>query len=212
MAARPRLLLFDLDGVLAQYDRQVRCALLAQAAGTDAGRVHEALFGDAQLELRSDRGDFDLHELLQALGEHGGWSLSPAQFLQARREATSVNAEMLALCESLAGEAELAMFTNNGRWLVEHAGAIIPELVPVFGARMVCAGQLRACKPERAAYAACLERLGARAAETLLVDDRADNVEGARAAGLQALLFENVATLRAQLREQGFLRGYGHES
>lgn len=212
MSLRPRLLLFDLDGVLVQYDRDVRCAQLAQAAGTDATSMHAALFGEPQLELRSDRGEFDLHQLLEALREHGGWSLTPAQFLQARRRATRVDAEMLALCGALEGEAGLAMFTNNGRWLVEHAGEIIPELLPVFGGRMVCAGQLRVCKPEPAAYAACLERLDARPAEALLVDDRADNVEGARAAGLRALLFKDVATLRAQLREQGFLRGDGHET
>ena len=210
MPARPRLLLFDLDGVLAQYDRQARCALLAQAAGTDSERMHEALFGEPQLELRSDLGEFDLHGLLEALRGHGGWSLTPAQFLQARRQATRVCDEMLALCAALAAEAELAMFTNNGRWLVEHADEVIPELLPVFGERMVCAGQLRVCKPEPRAYAACLERLGAQAADTLFVDDRADNVEGARIAGLQALLFEDVATLRAQLRGQGFLSGGGH--
>ena len=209
MQARPSLLLFDLDGVLAQYDRLARCALLAQAAGTDVGSMHEALFGQAQLELRSDLGEFDLHGLLEALRGHGGWSLTPEQFLQARRQATRVCADMLALCQALSAEAELAMFTNNGRWLAEHAGAIVPELVPVFGERMVCAGQLGVCKPEPRAYAACLDRLGARAADTLFVDDRADNVEGARSAGLRALLFEDVATLRAQLRGQGFLSGGG---
>jgi 2-haloacid dehalogenase len=53
--------------------------------------------------------------------------------------------------------------------------------------------------------------LGVHAGDTLFIDDRADNVEGARSAGLRALLFENVATLRAQLRDHGFLGGASHE-
>ena len=212
MSARPRLLLFDLDGVLAQYDRQARCALLAQAAGTDSASMHEALFGDAQLELRSDLGEFDLQGLLDALHPHGGGYIRPADFLEARRLATRIEADMLALCQAAAGEAQLAMFTNNGRWLAEHADVIVPELLPLFGARMVCAGHLRRCKPEPEAFLACLQRLDAQAADTLFVDDRADNVEGARAAGLRALLFENIPTLRAQLRHHGFLGGAGHEN
>jgi putative hydrolase of the HAD superfamily len=212
MSARPRLLLFDLDGVLAQYDRHARCAYLAQAAGTDADSMHEALFGEAQLELRSDQGEFDLQGLLDALHAHRGWKISPGDFLQARRRATRVEAEMLALCAAAAEEAELAMFTNNGRWLAEHAGAIVPELLPLFAGRMVCAGHLRLCKPEPEAYRACLERLDAQAAETLFIDDRADNVEGARSAGLRAVLFENIPTLRAQLRHHGLLGGAGHEN
>jgi putative hydrolase of the HAD superfamily len=148
---------------------------------------------------------------LDALHAHRGWRISPSDFLEARRRATRVEAEMLALCQAAARESELAMFTNNGRWLAEHAESIVPELLPLFGGRMVCAGHLRLCKPEPQAYRACLERLGAQAADTLFIDDRADNVEGARSAGMRALLFENVATLRAQLRHHGFLDGDGHE-
>ncbi len=211
MFARPRLLLFDLDGVLAQYDRHARCAHLARAAGVEAGAMHEALFGAAQLEQRSDEGEFDLRGLLDAIEQLRGWRIAPADFLEARRQATRVEADMLALCHQVAGEIEVAMFTNNGRWLAEHAQAIVPDLLPLFGGRMVCAGHLGLCKPEPQAYAACLQRLDAQAADTLFIDDRADNVEGARAAGLRALLFENVATLRAQLRHHGLLGGSHHE-
>ena len=156
MSARPRLLLFDLDGVLAQYDRHARCAHLARAAGVATDDMHEALFGEAELELRSDQGEFDLSGLLDALYQHRGWRISPASFLAARREATRVEPDMIALCRAAGASANLAMFTNNGRWLAEHAQAIVPDLVPLFGGRMVCAGHLRLCKPEPGAFLACL--------------------------------------------------------
>jgi putative hydrolase of the HAD superfamily len=197
--------------VLAQYDRHARCAHLAQVAGVAPDEMHEALFGQLELELRSDQGEFDLPGLLEALHRHRGWRIAPADFLEARRQSTRVEPDMLSLCQALAAEVELAMFTNNGRWLAEHAEAIVPDLVPLFGGRMVCAGHLRVCKPEPEAYRACLERLAAQAAETLFIDDRADNVEGARLAGLDALLFENLTTLRAQLIHHGFLGGASHE-
>jgi putative hydrolase of the HAD superfamily len=55
-------------------------------------------------------------------------------------------------------------------------------------------------KPDPRIYQLCLDRLGLRAPETLFVDDRADNVEGAARLGLRTLQFEGpdaLARLRA---------------
>jgi len=204
MAPRPALVLFDLDGVLADYDRATRCAALALAGGASSAAVHEALFGGRGLELPSDRGEIGLSGYLARLQARHGWRISAPDFLAARHAATTVDPGMLALCERLAGQAALAIFSNNGRWVEGHAGDIMPALMPRFAGRIVCSGSLRALKPEPLAYAACLARLGGDAAATLFVDDRQDNVDGARAAGLDALRFEGAATLRDALIARGF--------
>ena len=49
--------------------------------------------------------------------------------------------------------------------------------------------ELGVIKPEREIYLHAIEGLGAAPSQTLFLDDHADNVEGARAAGLQAVLF-----------------------
>lgn len=54
---------------------------------------------------------------------------------------------------------------------------------------------LRAVKPDAAAYQAVLESLGARPEEVVFVDDRPANVAGARAAGITAFVFESPAQL-----------------
>jgi putative hydrolase of the HAD superfamily len=49
--------------------------------------------------------------------------------------------------------------------------------------------------------------LGRRPEECLFIDDRAQNTDAARAAGLHALQFTgDVGALRASLRDLGFLR------
>jgi putative hydrolase of the HAD superfamily len=58
-------------------------------------------------------------------------------------------------------------------------------------------------KPDPAVYAAVLAAIGADPADVTLVDDRAVNVAGARAAGLRGLLFTDPATLAADLDLQG---------
>jgi len=61
------------------------------------------------------------------------------------------------------------------------------------------------CKPEPAIYEHCARELGLEPAHTLFVDDVAHNVEAARAAGWQALQFENSAQLAAELRGRGLI-------
>lgn len=209
MPPRPALVLFDLDGVLADYDRAIRCAWLATTCGASSAAVYEALFGGRGLELPSDRGDIGLSGYLARLQARHCWHIAASNFLAARRAATTVDLGMLALCDRLAGQAALAVFSNNGRWVEGHAADIVPALMPRFAGRIVCSGSLRRLKPEPAAYVACLARLGGEPATTLFVDDRQDNVDGARAAGLDAIHFEGVERLRDDLTTRGFDMGDG---
>ena len=205
MPPRPRLVLFDLDGVLADYDRPARCAALARACGADTNDMFEAMFGVAGLEHASDRGEIGLRETLQDLRERHGWQLDEAIFLEARRLSTRPRHEVLALCRALSAQARVAVFTNNGDWVGANMAAIFPELPALFGEAIVCSGQMRKWKPQPEAFHACLARLGGvEPAQVLFIDDNPDNVEGARRAGLDALPYTDLAALRAALRARGF--------
>jgi putative hydrolase of the HAD superfamily len=61
--------------------------------------------------------------------------------------------------------------------------------------------ELRAAKPEAAIYRHALDGLGVEAGEALFLDDRLENVEGARAIGMRAIHFETPAKLKLQLAE-----------
>jgi putative hydrolase of the HAD superfamily len=205
MPTRPALVLFDLDDVLVGYDHGVRCAALAEAiGGADPAVVREVLFGRDGLEFGCDRGEYELDAYLALLRERHGWTLDVAQFVAARAAATRVDPAMLALCDALAAQARLAIFSNNGAWIETHAPTIVPELAARFDGAVVCSGALRASKPSPAAFTACLQRLGATAGTTLFLDDKAANAEGARLAGLDALQFIDLPTLRRDLRARGF--------
>ena len=211
MPARPRLLLFDLDGVLADYDRPARCAALARAAGADADSMFEAMFGEAGFEHASDRGDIGLQGSLDGLRARHGWEIDAASFLDARRLSTRPRPDMLALCRTLSTQARIAVFTNNGDWVGEHMHVIAPELPRLFGEAIVCSGQMRLSKPDPEAFLACLARLGDYApAEVLFIDDNAGNVAGAGAAGLDAVEFTHIHSLRHALRARGFALGDEH--
>ena len=213
MVARPRLVLFDLDGVLADYDRPARCAALARAAQADPEAMIEAMFGADGFEWASDRGDIGLQGSLDGLRERHGWNIDAGGFLDARRVSTRVRPDMVALARALAAQAHTAVFTNNGDWVGEYMHLIAPELPLLFGEAIVCSGQMKLAKPDPAAFRACLARLGDFApAEVLFIDDNAGNVAGARAAGLDAVEFTHIHSLRHALRARGFELGDEHAS
>lgn len=70
---------------------------------------------------------------------------------------------------------------------------------------IVVSGDELLTKPDPAIYRLALDRFGLRAAHTLFVDDRADNVAGAQSVGMEAVLFSDAAALRADLVRYGVL-------
>jgi putative hydrolase of the HAD superfamily len=63
--------------------------------------------------------------------------------------------------------------------------------------------ELNLIKPMAEIYEHTLERLGVRADEALFIDDRLENVEGARAVGIRSLLFRDVRHLQEDLQREG---------
>ena len=62
-------------------------------------------------------------------------------------------------------------------------------------------------KPDPRAYLGATEALGVTPADCLFVDDRTQNVEAARQAGMPALHFQGVPALRAEFVARGLLAG-----
>jgi putative hydrolase of the HAD superfamily len=65
----------------------------------------------------------------------------------------------------------------------------------------VCfSAEVQLAKPETAIFHACLKVVRSRPEECLFIDDRAENVEAARALGMQALKFVSVHELAAEVQ------------
>jgi 2-haloacid dehalogenase len=78
------------------------------------------------------------------------------------------------------------------------------DVLHVFDGAVV-SGDEGVLKPSREIFRRLLDRFDLEAAETLFIDDSEVNVEGARAAGLQAHHFAGAADLRRALADLGLL-------
>jgi len=177
-------LLLDFDGVLVNYARHLRVRHLADACGRTPAEVHAALF-DSGLERQFDLG-LDSATYLQQLSAALGVPISIAHWQQARIAASPPQAGVVDRVERIARTLPIAILTNNGTLMAQTIPRILPTLAPMLEGRILCSGELGGRKPDRAVFLSAVERLDARPARTLFVDDLFVNVRGARLAGLHA--------------------------
>jgi putative hydrolase of the HAD superfamily len=90
-----------------------------------------------------------------------------------------------------------AFLSNSGPEIMARVRARWP-LETWFDA-VIISCEVGLSKPDPRIYELCLDRLGLPAADTLFVDDRADNIAGAARVGLRTLQFEGSDAL-ARLR------------
>lgn len=196
---------FDLGGVLIDWNpRHLYRKLLPDAASVeaflaevctsdwnhqqDAGRsCAEAI---AELSARHP----DRAELVAAY--YGRWEEMLGGALE----------EAVAILDQLdAAGVPLYALSNWARETFPIARARFPFLARFRG--IVVSGEERVAKPDPRIYRILLDRYRLEPSGCLFIDDVARNVEGARAAGMQAVLYSSPAELRRELAARSILAG-----
>ena len=154
----------------------------------DRGRLNGRTYWQT---FASDTGIALAPERIDALIEHDVrmWaSVDPIMLAWAGRvQASGMKTAIL----SNMGEELLAHMRKNFRWLDEFH-------------HLTWSCELNLVKPHTAIYQHTLEKLDVRPEEALFLDDKVENVEGARQVGLHALVFHNPQTLQADLEREGW--------
>lgn len=199
---QPAAFLFDMDGVLYAYNRPYRLELLESALNVPAAVIAAEVF-DSGLEDRSDLGQLNTADYIEAVAARLGVPVRLGQWIAARTWSMAPEQPVLALARRLGAQNPIAMMSNNGSYLAEAIDQVAPELRPIFGARILFSGVLKLGKQNSADYAPLLAHLGWRAETTLLIDDNADYIAAAAMAGLQTHLFKDLAELEQDLAARG---------
>ncbi len=206
MTDQIKLVLFDMDNVLCEYDRGKRVACLAELAGSTSEFVHKAIW-ESGFEFLGDSGALDATDYLRGFGERIDYPLSLHEWIEARRCSMKADLAMLEIAGHLRGSVDIAVLTNNTTLVSDHIDTLLPELRALFGTRIYTSAQFKRAKPDPICYRLCLSELEAKPETVLFVDDLAANVAGARMAGLHAHHHTSVETFRQALSGYGLLGG-----
>ncbi|MBS1725812.1 MAG: HAD family phosphatase [Armatimonadetes bacterium] len=180
--------LFDMDDVLCHLDDTKRIQYLHDLSGMPHDDIAYAIWGSG-FEDRTDAGEFTAEEYLVEFGQRIGYPISRRQWCEYRKSGMTPIPEMLAFAAGLKDSHKIGILTNNGLLLVEEIDFLFPELRDIFGDNIFCSAQFGFRKPDPAVYIAACGELGTITSATLFIDDRHQNVEGARSAGMFAYHF-----------------------
>lgn len=201
MATPPRAVMFDLDGVLYDFHPEIRAGILAERSGLDPQRIAEIF--RSPFESRAEAGGYASGaEYLAAFNEALGATVSREEWIAARRAAMQPREEMVALAIELSTRMPVGVLTNNGALLREALAELVTPLWDRIGPWCWVSCEFGARKPEALVFQRMAARLELAPPEILFIDDSAANCEGARAAGLRALHFQDVPTTVAAIYRQ----------
>jgi FMN phosphatase YigB (HAD superfamily) len=198
------LILFDLNGVLYRYDREVRIAHLAAVANRAPAAVKTAIW-DSGFEDSGDAGALDATAYLRGFGACIGYDLSESQWMASQLLAVTPIQPTLALLPRIRPAVRCAVLTNNNLLVLRHFATFYPQVAALVGDRACVSAEFGARKPDPDAYRRCLVHLAADPAATLFVDDSPANVEGARKAGLHGYDYAGSEELTAELHRHSLL-------
>lgn len=196
---RPRVVLFDLGNVLV-YLRLER-------------------FWDALHEPDAERRQRVGHELREMGKVYEGGRMTTVEFrkealrIVGNQAATDIERAFLGvlpepvegmeeLVRKVSEQASTALVSNTNPLHIDHCLRSVPSLRHMK--RLYLSYELKALKPDPAFYEGVVRGEGMEPSSMLFVDDLPENIEGARRAGMQGIVFRGSKELSDDLRAVGF--------
>lgn len=199
----PSLVIFDMDGVLAELDRPARLAFLAARLSIPAAELQRRIW-DSDFEVSAEAGAFGTGEAyLAELNRRLDRNLSRADWIAARRDAMRINEATLDVARRVSRCCAIALLTNNGWLLKESLPQIVPPIAALFSARAHATCEFNARKPQPAVFERILERYATRPQDSVFIDDEPDNVAAARSVGMGVVHYAGTEHLIQSLRQLG---------
>jgi putative hydrolase of the HAD superfamily len=205
----PTFLYFDLGNVLLSFSHERMCRQMAEIAGVEPAAVRRALFEPASplsVLWKFERGDMNGLAVYEHFCEQCGVRPDRAALQAAKCDMFAEISGSVAIVEQLAATGcRLGVLSNTNPidWEFVSAGRF--PFLNRFFEQIVLSYEARAMKPERAIYDLAVRRAGVPPREVFFTDDREENVAGAIAAGMDAVLFTSPEQLRADLAARGLL-------
>lgn len=198
-------LIFDFGNVVAHFDYNRAADVLGRRAGLTGAALMERVRGRgfAQLVREFESGRIAAEEFSRGMAELAGLEFSHAEFAAAWADIFTLNEPVARLVAELKACGHRLVLGSNTNDL--HAAQFRRQFAGTLAHfdRLVLSYEVGHVKPASEFYLACATAADAAPADCVFIDDLAENVEGARAAGLAALLYREPAELRADLRRLG---------
>jgi FMN phosphatase YigB (HAD superfamily) len=203
-----RFVYFDLGNVLLHFSHRRACEQMGALSGHSADQIWEIVF-KSDMQKQYEAGQITGEQFYETYCAAIGSRPDYRRLLAAASDIFTVNPAILPLLAQLkAGGHRLGILSNTclAHWehCVERRYNVISQIFDVYALSF----QLQTSKPDTQIYLAAAELAGVMPQDVFFTDDLPENIEGAKKAGFDAVLFSTVPKLAAELSERGICCNY----
>jgi putative hydrolase of the HAD superfamily len=189
---------FDLGNVIMNFDHTIGSRRVAEMGGIAPEAVHAAIF-DSGLAVKYETGLVDCGQFHKEFCQLADCQLSQDDLLFAISDIFSPNLAIFPLIAQLkASGFPFGILSNTckAHWdFLQSRFLILRE----FSEPHILSFEAKSMKPDAGIYEFAIERAGCEPNRCFFVDDRLENVDGAKAAGIDAVLYRSVPKLAEEL-------------
>jgi glucose-1-phosphatase len=203
---REPVLIFDFGNVVGFFDYLRACERFAGGLGMTGPDFRDLLAerGFARLLAEFESGRIAPEAFAASLMDLAGIRLSYGEFVRAWEDIFWPNESVSRLIAFLKSSGYAIYLGSNTNLLhATHYRRQFAETLDLFDG-FILSYEVGHLKPAREFFEACVKATGVTAASCVFIDDLAENVDGARRAGLTAVHYVDTPTLIADLRRAGF--------
>lgn len=193
---------FDLGKVILDFDHVAGCKQLAEVAGISAEEARAAIF-DSKLADQYETGlinDDQFHAEFCRLTDSSGGKDEILFAISDIFTPVDGTFDLIAELKGIGFPIGILSNTCSAHW--EKVSADYPVLLESFSP-VILSYEVNSMKPDAKIYNCAIEQAGCHIKKCFFVDDRQENVDGANANGMDAVLFESAVELRHQLQRRG---------
>jgi len=193
-----KLIIFDIGGVLDTFYERQYISYITKKLHISQTAFREILV--PQLK-KSEVGKMKIKELQLMLSKRFGISIRKLEWNEEFRKLNRLNNDVVRLAGRLSKRYKIVLLTNVSR--SRQTIKMETVLKKVKYDRIFASCYLKMAKPDPRIYRYVLEKMKMKPSEAVFIDDREENVEGARKVGIAAIQFVGYGELVKRLRKLG---------
>jgi len=202
---RAPVLMFDFGNVVGFFDYTHMFQRFGLRLGMPAAELESMMYerGAADLGREFERGTLTAQDFAKQIMSLAGLEMSYEEFEAEFPDIFTLNEPVAQLVVALKRQGYTLLLGSNTNVLhAQFYRRKFRETLDLFD-HLVFSYEVGELKPDLAFFKACLDAVGAPAGSCVFIDDALANVEGARAAGLQAIHYRDAPGLIADLLTLG---------
>lgn len=198
-------LIFDLGGVFLHLKAEQALQQFAEGLPhLDMGTINEMMNAMRPLQIRYERGEIGTHAFFQSVQSHFKTQFDLVWFLSCWQEMFSLNQEMVDLLGQVADLYPCHLLSNTNAlhmtYIYQHYTFFH------YFQTQILSYEVGLLKPDIEIYQLAAKTANVDPCRCLFIDDKEENVQGARAVGMQAIWHRDVESTRAEFIERRLIQ------